>query len=116
MPAYYPVEGRPMGLVYRECPCGEWCATCEGSYAPRCGVCGEAMLPFRENRRDNGLGFYATFGAEIPAFVRAAREHVRDPFAGPGKRHIDPEYLRAQIEAMELLPLPEEALPRADRD
>lgn len=43
--AQRPKLGVLIVLVYREAPCGCWCATGEGDYAPLCGQHGEAMVP-----------------------------------------------------------------------
>lgn len=69
-------------LVYRECPCGRWCATGEGALAPYCRHCrgyyvpaGMAEVDGRplfgvdevENRRLRGLAFVAFLTSEVRA-------------------------------------------------
>lgn len=58
-------------LVYRECVCGEWCATGEGAGSPLCGRCGRRMVAFsvrdRDARRERGLGFVAFLTQESGA-------------------------------------------------
>lgn len=85
-----PMIGVPTLLVYRECYCGEWCATGEGALAPVCSACGGRMLPAgsggnepgsvaaHEYRRVNGLGFRAALANEIAlAEGRPVEEAVR---------------------------------------
>lgn len=72
-----PRIGQPTLLVYRECPCGDWCATGEGAVAPQCTNCDGLYLPpggtvesptthddWVESRRYRGLGFFASLCSE----------------------------------------------------
>lgn len=84
----YPGVGRLTVLVYRECPCGRWCATGEGVEAPVCSACGGWYLPgggpqgqFGSTdgsdpsfgRRTRGLGFAAVLMGEQVAVALARR-------------------------------------------
>jgi hypothetical protein len=96
----YPPFGVPILLVYRECPCGRWCATGEGAHHPVCENCGGYYVPGggphrepdtsegpgetpmygpidgdgREARRYRGLGFRGELGLEIPLAERISRD------------------------------------------
>lgn len=85
-----PTIGGVVGLVYRECPCGDWCATGEGAHAPLCADCGGAYMPagvgdpdvgpqfyetFEECRRERSLGFVALFTNEIQGFALVGKIH-----------------------------------------
>lgn len=74
-------------LVYRECPCGNWCATGENSTAPKCEACDGYFVPGGGPRdgepmfgRDRGeamrmrrLGFIAFLTVETGAVRTLAR-------------------------------------------
>jgi hypothetical protein len=105
-------------LVYRECACGNWCATGEGAMAPLCGECGEQMWPAgtavdaegvpqfgdvedrTEQRRMRGLAFRAVLANEIALVggkplevaVRLARQAYLDyrtePYLTPEERRV----------------------------
>lgn len=100
-------------LVYRECPCGEWCATGEGSTAPICRLCGGEMCPVTtgetgDYRRRYGLGFRAALANEIAlaegktvyAAVRKALV-VYVPHAGDRPRYYEVESLQGYCEPAE---------------
>lgn len=75
-------------LVYRECPCGRWCATPEGAHAPMCGACGGYYVPagtaeekglpmygrtLSEQRRMRGLAFVGLLTLEMGAVTMLSR-------------------------------------------
>lgn len=95
---FYPPIDEPYGLalVYRECPCGAWCATGEGERAPLCGHCGHPMLTASEP--DARLAFEATL-----RFERATVEAlIKRGGVGRGGhtevRNLDPDALREQAQ------------------
>jgi hypothetical protein len=99
-----PRLGEKILLVYRECLCGEWCATGEGAVAPLCPQCGRRMVPpggppgddRGEYRREHGLGFAGTLEREREAIkgipMRGSWE------SGNPSPHYDPEALKRRLE------------------
>jgi hypothetical protein len=113
-----PLIGAETLLVYRECACGNWCATGEGAFAPRCGTCGEEMYPAgtavnkdgipqfgdvndrTDQRRIRGLAFRAVLanecalvgGKSLEVAVRLAREayfvYRTEPYLTPEERRV----------------------------
>lgn len=57
-------------LVYRECPCGRWCATGEGAHAPKCVNCDGYFVPGGGPRRDERGPM---FGADMDESMRLRR-------------------------------------------
>lgn len=106
-------------LVYRECPCGSWCATGEGARHPVCPDCGGRFVPgggssaegplfgssSAEAREIRGLAFVAFLTAEIPAARLLARVQrwlglwtdwgPTAELHGPGPYYTDAERERA---------------------
>lgn len=79
-------------LVYRECPCGKWCATGEAAPAPMCEECGGYFVPgggphneamfgkieatggsYAESRQIRGLAFIAFLTSESGAVTAIAK-------------------------------------------
>jgi hypothetical protein len=74
-------------LVYRECPCGRWCATAENGLAPMCDACGGFYVPgggrregepqfgnsFGESRRLRRLAFVGFLTLEMGAVKTVAK-------------------------------------------
>lgn len=87
--APYPQLAAPTLLVYRECVCGWWCATGEGSSAPICPECGGFAVPGggprgrygptpdtsvpHTGRRLYGLAFAAILGSEVEIMKPVSR-------------------------------------------
>ena len=107
-----PEVGEWSVLVYRECVCGFWCATGEGSRAPLCPDCQIPIPhPFRgeppspEAAKD-ALGFAAQLLPEVTGDESAvattrrladkAGQEVRWCAPWP-ERHYDPESVKRQV-------------------
>lgn len=107
--AYRPAVGEWVLLVYRECVCGFWCATSEGSRAPKCPECD---LPIPHPDRGEGpwspdvptgaLGFAAQLldetGGDVTAVGEVTRHGRRGVNEPPADRHYDPASVRAMAE------------------
>lgn len=108
-----PLIGVETLLVYRECFCGNWCATGEGATAPICSECGGRMLPGtapdavdpREYRRVHGLGFRAKLANEIALAsgvdVESAVQRAADRYGDFSRRYYDPGVVGPWSEAIE---------------
>ena len=94
----YPKFERLVGLVYRECPCGQWCATQQGGFPPLCAYCGKKFMPpAQDNRR---LGFVAKFCMDSAVDRQVGEDH--DAFAHDSPR-VERYFTEAEIEAAQKL-------------